>query len=375
MIPLFKVYSAPGAARGMADALASGYIGEGPRVKQFETRIRKILGLPTTPLAVNSGTSALELAYHLAGIESPDDEVITTPMTCSATNIPLARRNASIRWADVDPMTGNIDPLSISRLTTEKTRAIVVVDWGGRPQDWQALRTVAFTPYRAGRPQQPLPIIEDAAHAFGAPTGGDYVCWSFQAIKHLTTGDGGALQVPEEQYDRARLLRWYGLDHDDGESFRCSQDITEAGYKYHLNDLAAALGLENAEEVQFRLRKHREHAAYYQRLLAEFTHTGFQLPPPDPTSAWWLYTLLVGNRDEFMAFMTEREIMTSQVHRRNDEYTVFQDGWAKQDGELPGLEHFSAREVCIPVGWWLEQKDLAHIVAACTAWAKRSVSW
>lgn len=332
------------------------YVGEGAQVAKFEQEFSTLVGAPWNVLTVNSCTSALDLSLHLAGVGLGTD-VITTPMTCSATNTGIVNRKGTIVWADVDPETGLIDPQDVARKITKRTKAIIAVDWAGRSCDYTALR-------RAIPKWMDIKLIQDAAHNLFPDwhNRGDYVCWSFQAIKHLTTGDGGALLTPAYQRERARLLRWYGLDRNSGSDFRCAQDIKEAGYKYHMNDIAAAIGLANLPHAEWVVDRHREHAAFYGRAI--HVAPGLSTPSLDPGAAWWLYTLLVDERDSFVAHMTARGIATSQVHRRNDEHPAFYF----PSGALPGVDAFSAREVAIPVGWWLSDADVQYIADSVNEW-------
>lgn len=374
MIPLFKVFMSEDAPRRVADTLMSGYIGQGERCEEFERAFGDLVGAPEPPLLLNSCTSAIDLALHLCRV-GPGDEVIAAPVTCTATNSPIVTRGASIVWADVDPLTGLIDPADVARKLTPSVKAIVAVDWAGRACDYGSLR-------EAG--DFHIPIIEDAAHAllcgarWGAASmtiakvGGDYVCWSFQAIKHLTTGDGGALSTPPnrpELLERARLLRWYGLDRRSGADFRCAQDIREVGYKYQSNDIAASIGLANLPHVERLVAAHRANAAHYDRELAGVP--GVTLPPPDPGCSYWLYSLLVEGRDGFMAHMAERGVATSRVHARNDRHGAFARAALNAGEPLPGVDYFDRHHVAIPVGWWLTDRDRAHIVAAVHSWAER----
>jgi dTDP-4-amino-4,6-dideoxy-D-glucose/dTDP-4-amino-2,4-dideoxy-beta-L-xylose transaminase len=366
MIDLFRPFVAPEAAEMVArtltpDAQGHTYLGEGPRVQEFESAFARLVGLETPPpLAVNSCTSALDLALHLCGV-GLGDEVITTPMTCTATNGVLVNRKAKIVWADVDPLTGLIDPHDVARKVTNRTKAIMAVDWAGRSCEYNAIRAGAFHPKTRDR----IPIIQDAAHnLFVDPVNrGSYVAWSFQAIKHLTTGDGGALLVPPEKYERARLLRWYGLDRTSSADFRCSQDIKEAGYKYHMNDIAASIGLANISHVADLVARHRENAAWYSQALHDVP--GITPPPDDPASSWWLYCLLADDRASLIEHLAQRGIAASPVHRRNDTHPAFH----YPNGPLPGVDHFAEREVAIPCGWWLTEKDRARVVAGVIEWA------
>lgn len=352
MIPLFKVAMAPEAQSRVAEVLTSGYIGQGEMVERFEAALQQLLDLDAPPLATNSCTSAIDLALHLIGVGPGDegeyDEVITTPVTCTATNSPIVNRGAVPIWADVDPLTGLIDPADVAKKITKQTKAIMAVDWGGALCDYASLK------------QFGIPVIQDAAHSLTAGVGGDYVCWSFQAIKHLTTGDGGALLCPPEQMERARLLRWYGLDRRSKADFRCEQNITEAGYKYHMNDIAAAIGLANIGAVEGLIDQHRENASYYDHQVA----TRRAGVPWDATGAWWLYTLLVDNRQGFIAHMADAQIACSPVHARNDTHTAFHF----PNGPLPGVDYFASRNVAIPVGWWLSSDDRKQVVEGVAAW-------
>lgn len=355
MIKLFDVFMAQEAIGMLAETLARRpdgmiYVGEGARVAQFEQELQTLLGLDRPLLAMNSCTSALDMALHLCGVR-PGDVVISTPMTCTATNGVIVNRHARIVWADVDPKTGLIDPADVARKVTRETKAIMAVDWGGRLCDYPALKI------------HNIPVIQDAAHSLLAGVGGDYVCWSFQAIKHLTTGDGGALLTPPEQHDRARLLRWYGLDRRSSADFRCSQTITEAGYKYHMNDIAAAIGLANLKHVAENIRLCRANAEWYNNFLCEVP--GVQLPAFDPLSSWWLYTVLVNDTKGFIEFLRDHGVAASQVHRRNDLHPAFHF----PSGPLQGVDAFAEREVAIPVGWWLTPQEKQIVGDAVREWA------
>ena len=349
MIRLFKVFTDDDAAlRLLRGAIQRGYLGQGPLNAEFEQMLGEFLDADV--LTLNSCTSALDLALHMIGVDH-GDEVISTPVTCTATNGVIVNRGAKIVWADVDPTTGLIDPEDVRRKVNHRTAAIMAVDWAGRSADYDRLRHET---------DGDIPIIQDAAHNLMAEgPRGDYVCWSFQAIKHLTTGDGGAIAVPYDEHKRAKLLRWYGLDRETSTSYRCEQDVEEAGYKYHMNDMASALGLANLPHMPWIVRTHRETADYYQALLRYCPQV--QIPPASKESSWWLYTVLVEDPQDFIRHMGERGIECSPVHKRNDVHTAFSRN-AGTDHYLPGVDAFADHEVAIPVGWWLSELDKATVV-------------
>ncbi len=225
-IPLFKVRMSPNAAERVKGVLESGYIGQGEQVEIFERALAQFTGHPA-PLSLNSATSGLMLALRLIrGIDSEPGEVLAPPITCTATNWPILASGQKIRWVDTNHADGNMDVEDLRSKLSPRTRAIMLVHWGGYPNDLDAIKAVQDECYDkyGTRPS----IVEDAAHAFGSKyrgnmigTSGNYCVFSFQAIKHLTCGDGGALLCPDEhETERARLMRWYGMDRAQSNGFR-----------------------------------------------------------------------------------------------------------------------------------------------------------
>ena len=359
MIPLFKVHMPDCVTGPLNETILCGYIGEGPKVKEFEVGLGNYFGNHNV-LALNSCTSALHLALRLAGV-SWGDEVITTAMTCTATNEPILANGAKIVWADIDPETGNIDPASVKTKITDKTKAIVVVHWGGLPVDLDKINAIAK--------EANIKVIEDAAHACGAEYNGnkigqhsDFICFSFQAIKHITTVDGGALLCKsEEDHKRGKLLRWYGIDREQPRAdFRCESDISEWGFKFHMNDVAATIGLVQLPYLETILKQRRELAAFYDNALSGIPGIRLCQWPQDSLSAYWLYTLFVEKREAFMHALNAQNIAVSQVHARNDKHTMFR----KFSELLPGVDVFTRDMICIPIGYWVGQVEREHIVEA-----------
>lgn len=364
-IPLFKVFMPESVIGPLQEVLFSGYIGEGPKVKEFESQLAPWFG-NSNVLTLNSGTSALQLALRLSNVTF-GDEVISTPMTCTATNEPIMAMGAKIVWADIDPWTGNIDTEKVAGKITSKTKAIMCVHWGGYPCELDELNAIAA---RYG-----LTVIEDAAHAFGAEYGGkaigsvsDFSCFSFQAIKHITTVDGGALTCRRQSdCERGRLLRWYGIDRNTNrKDLRCEEDILEYGYKFHMNDVAATIGIEQLKCVKHTLEKHRANARCYDEAFANLKTVRPLRYKKDCLSSYWLYTIRVKNREQFVEHMKKAGVMVSGVHARNDTHTMFKDFKVP----LAGVDEFVSEQVSIPVGWWLTKNEREYIIDAVTKYDK-----
>lgn len=364
-IPLFKVFMPESVLEPLGATLLSGYIGEGPRVREFESLLARRFE-NNNVLTLNTGTAALQLALRLANV-GYGDEVITTAMTCVATNVPILAMGAKIVWADINPWTGNIDPADVARKITSKTKAIMCVHWGGYPCDLAELNKIAS--------EHGVKLIEDACHAFGStyrfsPIGchSDFVCFSFQAIKHITTVDGGALACRgKSDCERGRLLRWYGIGRNDQmRDLRCEADIPEYGYKFHMNDVCATIGVEQLNYIDETLAKHRANAKRYDEAFRRLQKVRILKYEKDRLSSYWLYTIRAANRVQFAEYMKQAGITVSQVHARNDHHTMFEDFACA----LPRTDEFVSEQISIPVGWWLTEAELEHIIRAVVSYER-----
>ena len=348
-IPLFKVFMADNAPDKVSAVLRSGYIGQGERVEEFEAALASRTETKNI-LTTNSGTAALELALACIGV-GPGDEVISTPMTCSASNHVINNSGARIVWADIDPISGLISPEAVTQAITDRTKAVVAVDWAGERVD-----------FRLGLLRRELPILVDSAHR--APSRDDryrpddnvYIAYSFQAIKFLTTGDGGCLVVPEKQYAKCKLMRWFGLDRESGTDHRCSQSISVKGHKWHMTDIDAAIGLANLKGLSDRVARHQMVAFLYKGQGLNVTGSG--------ESHHWVAFLHVNARPNFQKYMAEQNIATSLVHSRNDLHPVFRSATIP----LTGVDAFDRTYCAIPCGWWLTDAEVEHIAQSVLAW-------
>lgn len=341
------------------DVLKSTFISAGKVADEFENQLENRLGI-VRPVTVNSGTSALYLALAIAGVK-PGDEVIIPAQTFIATGLVVLMHYAKPVFADIQYKTGNIDPDSIRQKITDKTKAIIPVHWGGYPCDLDEINEIA----RGNN----LAVIEDAAHALGAgykekPIGSisRFTAFSFQAIKHLTTGDGGALCcLDKEDYYQARRRRWFDIDRESAKPSILGDreyDATNVGYKCHMNDLAAAIGLGNLEDVHLNLKRRKGIASRYWSELINVP--GLQLLDykNDRESAYWFFGLLVERRLEFIKKLKENGIPASIVHLRIDGNSVF-GGTIK---DLPNQEKFNNNQVAIPTHNGLSDDDVDLII-------------
>jgi dTDP-4-amino-4,6-dideoxygalactose transaminase len=384
IIPLFKVKMSEEASTEASKILNSGYIGQGPVVDEFESKLQDKFKNDYV-VTTNSATSAEHLALHLLktpkvnkkifdygyyesswpGLED-GDEVLATPLTCTATNFPILANNLKIKWVDIDPETLNMDLDDLARKITPKTKIIFLVHWGGYPVDLDKLKEIQEKTSKlyGFKPA----IIEDCAHAFGSkfknqPIGshGNICTFSFQAIKHMTTVDGGALVLPhQELYNRAKLLRWYGIDRESNrKDFRCEADILEWGFKFHMNDVNAAIGLANLKIVDNEvLNIHKENGKYYDENLKGIDGLTLLKRDSRMESSFWIYSILVDRKQEFMDHMKECGIVVSQVHERNDIHTCVREFKT----QLPSLDKIQPKLISIPVGWWVTKEQRKYIV-------------
>ncbi len=357
----FHTHVSPKTLEYATEALRTGWLSEGPRVRQFEAALAEKLGL-RNPVAVNSGTSALHLALALAGI-GPGDEVILPAQTFVATGLVILMQGAKPVFADIDPATGNIAPKSIAKKITPRTKAVMPVHWAGLPCDMDEINAIAAA--------HNLAVIEDAAHALGAAYRGKpvgalsrFTCFSFQAIKHLTCGDGGALCCLRDGDTReAFTRRWFGIDRANSQPSILGErlyDISAIGYKYHLNDLAAAVGFGNLEDFPQRLARRQAIAARYRRELADVPGLTLLRQDTDRVSACWLFTLLVERREDFIRKLAAGSVPASVVHLRIDHNSVF----GGQRDDLPGQAWFNERQVAVPVHEGLSDEDVQRVVMA-----------
>src|SRR3989344_1820858 len=325
-INLFYPYI-PVAARDAAMAvLNTRWIGQGPKVDEFE---KKLSFLGHNVLTLNSGTSAIELAYHLLNLKK-GDEVITPVFSFVGTNLPLIRRGVKVVFADISDNLSLDFNDAISRITP-KTKAIINMHLFGKLN-------------RA--PKLKIPIIGDAANYLDKTENEQFTIYSFQATKIITTVDGGALVCKNrEDYNRGKLLRWYGIDRESGAD-SVEADITEAGYKYHMNDVAAAMGiaqLKNLDKLKKKLEELQE--CYFKNLSKVAALGGFP------------FLIHTENREKLRKKLDSFGVETGLIYKRNDLYSIF--GGKRQN--LPDMNRLEKTYLFLPCHNKMSAKDVFRI--------------
>lgn len=334
----------------LAKKLSGRWIGQGPAVDIFEFSFGEKFGYEFC-VSTNSGTSALELAYHLAGIKK-GDKVLVPVFTCTATNIPLIRRGAQLIFCDINPQTWCPEGQDvISKM--DGAKAIVLVNLGGI----QCSQEI----YMAAK-ERGIPVIVDCAQSLGiTEQNGDYLCYSFQAIKHFTTGDGGMLIVRNsDDYQRAKRLRWFGIDREakqrnDWQPYKEREmimDIIEPGYKFHMNDIMATMGivgLRHSDQIW-----HRRHQ------IARVYDIEIQGVNKVRGGSYWLYGIEVDRRDEFAEILKNEGVETNVVQLRNDIFSVF-GGKRKK---LPNMNALEDRYIYLPIHPLMSVHDALQVSTA-----------
>jgi len=356
---LFYPYIPKNSASAIKKVLSGRWIGQGPMVERFEKKFSRMFAKNNPCIATGAGTDALHLAYILSGLKF-GDEVIAPVYTCTATNIPFLYMGIKIKFADVDPITMNISVESVKKLITNKTKAIVCTHYGGLPCDMDELKKIAS--------QKKIPIIEDAAHALGAtyrnkPIGSlsEFTMFSFQAIKHITTGDGGMLCIKNKKLlDKARRIRWFGIDREGKQKGTWKNDIYEVGYKYQMTDIGASIGFESLKNFKKVINHRRK---IYEIYLNELSKNNNIICVQDDDKrkkhAAWLFTILLEKKDFLQKKLREKGIETNQVHFRNDKYSVFKK--FVKNSKFPNMDYIENKYLVLPIHLKVKTSDAKYI--------------
>ena len=356
----------------VSQCLRSGWIGTGPRVKQFEEMFRKYKNCRHA-IAVSSGTAALHLSLLALGIK-PGDEVITTPLTFAATANCIVHVGAKPVFADVQRETMNMDPSEVEKKIRWETKAIIPVHFAGRPCSMDELMELANRFH--------LRVIEDAAHAIESsyqerPIGtiGDLGCFSFYATKNITTGEGGMVITDRDEWaQHIKTMALHGLTKDawhrfSDEGFKHYQ-VVSAGFKYNLTDIQASMGIHQFQKIEAYSQRRKEIWEIYQQ---SFRNLPLRLPSPTPSGqrhAYHLYTPLLEldqlrcTRDEFLQALHQENIGAGIHYVALHLQPFYQKTFGYQEGDFPQAEFISDRTFSLPFSAKLTDQDVEDVVQA-----------
>jgi dTDP-4-amino-4,6-dideoxygalactose transaminase len=359
-IPLMRPYVSQRSKELSQEVLSDRWIGCGDWTMEFEDRVAEKLLVPNF-FATSSGTVALQIAYEMAHI-LPDDEIITTPLTCLATHVPLIKLGARLVWADIKP-NGTVDVQDISRKITKNTKAIVIVDYAGTPCDLDEINRVAAL--------YDCIVIEDAAQAFattykGRPLGAhcDFVCFSFQATKIITTVDGGGFVVRDgSRYDEARRMRWLGIDRHN--RIVGDQNVRVPGLRAEMNNVSAVIGIGNLTKLGDLLAHRRWLKRFYASKLATVSGVTLLDLDGEGESNSWAFSIWAADRDNLARKLRTYGIEAGQLHHRTDKVDLIRASSTPAD--LPVMDQWEKSALCLPIGYWVSADDAERIVSAISS--------
>ncbi len=367
-IPLFKPSYGQEELESLREPFETGWIGLGPKTKKFEEKFGEYVESKYA-VATNSATSALHLAMSL--FEIKDAEVITTAMTFISTNHAILYEGGIPVFCDIEPDTLNIDAKKIEALITTKTKAIVCVHYGGHPCDMDAINEIAK--------RHNLLVLEDAAHACGArykdrPVGSmsDATSFSFHAVKNLATGEGGMLTTNRGDWDEVlRKRRWLGINKSTfdrnitDQGYHWYYEVDELGYKYHMSDIAASLGLVQLAKLDIMNGKRRRLVESYNRELSQLDWLELPVERDYAHSACHNYVIKISadERDAFIQFLMERGVSTGVHYIPNHLYAMYKPFYR----ELPVAESVWKKLVTLPLFPDLSDEQFVYIIETIKA--------
>jgi len=328
MIPLFKPCLGKEEEQAVIKTLRSGWLGSGPQTQALEAKLARLTATKAA-VALNSATASLHLAF-LTSIQ-PGDEVISPSLTFVAANQAILLAGGKIVFSDCDPETLSTNPTDVLNKITRKTKAILVLHYGGHPSDMKPLLSVCK--------QQQIVLIEDCAHASGSYYYGRHVggwgnlgCFSFAAIKNLTTGDGGMIVTNNQsQADRIRHLAWSGISsttwkrYSRSKAHKWEYDVTDLGYKYQMNDIAASIGLVQFNKLKQTNRRRREITRIYNQAFKKLTWLKTPVVKTWARSSHHNYVIQVDKkiRNQLIDYLNTQGISANVHYFPNHYYRMF----------------------------------------------------
>lgn len=359
MIPVFQPSIDQEEIDSVTEVLKSKWIGLGLKTQEFEKKFARFIGVKNA-VGLNSGTAALHLAVKALNINS--GEIIVPAITFVTTAFAATYNNATPIFADVYEDTLNIDVDDIKRKITSKTKAIIPVHYGGHPAEMDEINEIAQ--------QHNLKVIEDAAHACGAEYKGkkcgsfsDVACFSFHPVKNLATCDGGMLTTNDEKIDeKVRKLRWCGITKGTFErtkkTYSWYYEVVDVGYKYHMNDIIAAIGLVQLKKLKKTNSRRKEITKIYNENFRKLNWIETPIEKSYVNSSNHNYVVKVSKRDKFMDFLSKNGISTSVHYMPLHLHPVFKN----IKPNVPVAEKVWKRLVTLPLYADMTNEQVEYVV-------------
>lgn len=363
MIPVFRPSLGKEEAKAVSEVLKSHWIGSGPKTKEFENKFLSFVK-GKYGVALNSASAALHLALISSNLKK-GDEVITPAFTFIATNQPIIMQKAIPVFCDVDPETLCADPADIEKKITKKTKAIIVVHYGGHPVDLDPIVKLCR--------ENKIILIEDCAHAAGTyykgkhvGTFGDFGCFSFAAIKNLTTGDGGMLISKDKKaIERARAISWSGIsqstwDRTRNRKLKWKYNVVSEGWKYQMNDISAAIGLVQLKKLSKNNKKRKKITEDYNKNLREINWIELPKIKSFAYSSCHNYVIKVPQkkRDKLSEYLAKNGITTTVHYVPSHLYSLY----SKYDAKVPVTDEVWKKILLLPIFPDLSTEDQKHII-------------
>jgi perosamine synthetase len=370
MIPLFRPHVGKEELKAIEHSFQTGWIGYGPKIKEFEDKFSAYTNARYS-IGLNSATAALHLALQGLGIKA-GDEVIIPALTFASTAHVVMYLNAVPVFADIREDTLCIDPEDIKRKLTPRTRAIIPVHYSGHPCEMDKILELAK--------ERNLAVIEDAAQATGAEYRGRKIgslessatCFSFEAKKNLTTGEGGMLTTNNEELaKRVKLLRWVGIDKSTearsrGKNYSWYYEVIDLGYKYHMNDIQAAMGIVQLSKLDQMNGRRREIVNAYNEAFSKVPQVTRPTEKDHVKSAYWSYVIQVDDRDGLIRHMNENGV-SAGVHYMPIHMHPF---YRKFTADVPVTERVWKRLVTLPLFVDLTDEDVQKVIETVRSFFK-----
>lgn len=349
-IPLFKPFIPPKKiiSKHFDNVLNSNKISYGNYVYKFENLFSKFVKNKYC-ISYNSGSSALLAVLKILDI-GYGDEVITCPLTAEPTSLSILMSGAKVVWADIMENNVVVDPYSIKKKITKKTKAVIVVHYSGLVADMKTIRRICN--------ENKIHLIEDCAHALGSKydekllgSSNNLSIFSFQAIKHITTLDGGMICCHNKRlYERLINFRWFGLSRS---KTREKNNIKENGFKFELNNYNSALGYVQMKYAKKIVNEYINNGKFFLSNIQDKENFKLCRPLQNTSPSFWMMSAFAKDKLKLVKILKNAGIASGSVHKRNDSHYIFK----KSKTNLPVLDQYYNSLIHFPSGWWLSKKD------------------